>query len=84
MTLNPVKLGHAVTFLKYFASVVSLIFLAKTLIWNKITFSASNSLNLTELVVNKPMKSIYKKNLPVFLFLINLWLLNVKTLRAYN
>ena len=46
MTLNCVKLGRAVTFMKYLASVVSLIFLAKTLIWNKITFPASNSQNL--------------------------------------
>ena len=62
MTLNRVKLGRAVTFMKYLASVVSLIFLAKTLIWNKITFPTSNSLNLAELVVNQPMKCIYKKN----------------------
>ena len=61
MTLNRVKLGRAVTFMKYLASVVSLIFPAKTLIWNKITFPASNSLNLAELVVNESMKSIYKK-----------------------
>ena len=61
MTLNCVKLGCAVTFMKYLASVASLIFLAKTLIWNKITFPASNLLNLAELVVNEPMKSIYKK-----------------------
>ena len=40
MTLNRVKLGRVVTFLKYIASVVSLIFLALTLIWNKITFPA--------------------------------------------
>ena len=32
MTLDPVKLGRAVTFMKYFASVVSLIFLPKTFI----------------------------------------------------
>ena len=38
MTLNRVKLGRVVTFIKYLASVVSLIFLPKTLIWNKITF----------------------------------------------
>ena len=38
MTLNRVKLGRAVTFVKYLASVVSLIFLTLTLIWNKITF----------------------------------------------
>ena len=61
MNLNRVKLGRAVTFMKYFANVVSLIFLEKTLIWNKITFPASNSLNLAELVVNEPTKSIYEK-----------------------
>ena len=62
MTLNRVKLGRAVTFMKYLASVVSLIFLAKTLIWNKITFPASNLLNFAELVENESLKSIYKKN----------------------
>ena len=61
MTLNRVKLGRAVTFMTYLTSVVSLIFLAKTLIWNRITFPLSNSLNLPELMVNKPMKCIYKK-----------------------
>ena len=61
MTLNRVKLGRTVTFMKYLTSVVSLIFLAKTLICNKIRFPASNSLNLAELIVNEPMKSIYKK-----------------------
>ena len=49
--------------MKYLASVVSLIFLAKTLIWNKIMFPVSNSLNLAELVVNEPMKSI--TNIPL-------------------
>ena len=52
MTLNRTKLVPTVTFMKYLASAVSLIFLEETLIWNKITFSASNSLNLAELVVN--------------------------------
>ena len=67
MTFRRVKLGHAVTFVKYPASVVSLMFLTKTLIWNKITFLASNSMNLAELVANEPMKSIYKKltNIPL-------------------
>ena len=59
MTFNCLKLERAVTFRKHLASVVSLIFL--TLICNKITFPASNSLNLAELVVNEHMKSIYKK-----------------------
>ena len=62
MTLNRVKLGRAVTFMKYLASVVLLIFLPKTLFWNKITFSASNLLNFAELVENELMKSISKKN----------------------
>ena len=61
MTLNRLKLGRAVTFMKYLSSVVSLIFLAKTLIWNKINFSTLNLMNLAELMENKPMKSIYQK-----------------------
>ena len=61
MTLNRVKLGRAVTFVKYLAKAVSLIYLAKTLFWNKIKLPASNSLNLAKLVVNNPIKSIYKK-----------------------
>ena len=60
MTLNRVKLGRAVTFMKYLAGVVYLIFLVKTLIWNKITFPASNLQNFAELVENEPLKSIYK------------------------
>ena len=59
--MTRVKLGGAVTFMKYLASVVSLIFLPKTLIWNKITFLASNLLNFAELVENVLMKSICKK-----------------------
>ena len=46
MTLNRVKLVRADTFTKYLASVVSLIFLPKT---------------LNQLLVNEPMKSISKK-----------------------
>ena len=68
MTINRVKPRRAVTFMKYPASVVSLIFLPKTLIWNKITFPTSNSLNLAELVVNELMTSIFKKKLPCFFF----------------
>ena len=44
-----VKVGRAVNFRKYVASVVSLIFLPKTLICNKIMFRLSNSLNSAEL-----------------------------------
>ena len=83
MSLNHVKLGRRVTFIKYLASEVPLIFLALTLIWNEITLSAQNTLNLAQLVVNKPINSIYKKK-PIFLFLFNLSLLNVKTSKAHN
>ena len=59
MTLNRLKLGRVVNFIKHLASVVSLIFLAKTLIWNKINFPTLNLMNLAELVENELMKSIY-------------------------
>ena len=61
MTLNRLKLGRAVTFMKYLASVVSLIFLVKTVIWKKINFPTLNLMNLAELVENEPMKSIYQR-----------------------
>ena len=85
MTLNRLKLVRAVTFMKYLASVVSLIFLVKTLIWNKINFPTSNLLNLSDLVKNELMKSLFLlKNLPKFLFLFDLSLLNLKISRASN
>ena len=62
MTVNCLKLGPAVSFMKYLASVLSLIFLAKTLIWNKINFPTLNLMDLAELMENEPMKSIYQKN----------------------
>ena len=60
------KLGRAATFMEYLASLVSLIFLLNTLMWNKITFWLSNSLNPAELVVNEIPKSRSKKftNIP--------------------
>ena len=61
MNPNHIKLGRAVTFMKYLASVVSLIFLLKTLLGNNIMFPASNLLNFPELVKNEPMKTISKK-----------------------
>ena len=61
MTLNRVKLGHAVTFMKYLASVVPLIILPKTVNSSKIRFPESNSLNLAKLLVNELMKRISKK-----------------------
>ena len=60
MTLNHLKLGRAVTLMNYLASVVPLISLPKSLIWNKIKFRISNSLKLAELVVIKLTKSISK------------------------
>ena len=68
MTLNHVKLGCVVTFMKYLASVVSLISLPKTLIWNKITIPASNSLHFPELVENELMKSISPKFINIFFY----------------
>ena len=61
MTLNCVKLWRQVTFMKYLASVVYLIFLPKTLMRNKTTFPASNSLTFAELLENEHMKNISKK-----------------------
>ena len=54
-------LGCAVTFMKYLASVISLIFLPKTLIWNKMTFPASNLLNFIELLQKKLIRVSPKK-----------------------
>ena len=53
MTLNRVKLGLTVTFMKYLARVAFLIFLPKTSIWIKITFLASILLKFAELVENE-------------------------------
>ena len=61
MAPNRVKLGRAITFMKYLTSVVSLICQPKTLIWNRILLRLSNSLNLAELVLNELPKSISKK-----------------------
>ena len=85
MTPKREKLGRAVTFMKYFASIISLIFLQETLIWNKTTFPASNSLNLSGLVENELMRSISKKKKKKkFLLLSDLSPLNVKISGAYN
>ena len=77
MPLNWPKVVRTVTFLKYLAGAVSLIFLQKSLIWNKMTFSASNLLN-----------SAYEEYLqnisPIFLFLSNLLLLVAKSLSLKN
>ena len=81
MALNRVKLGRAVNFMKYLAGVVSLIYLAKTLIWNRVTFPTSNSLNVADLVI---LIEYMRKKLQIFVFLFNLLLRNVKISRAYN
>ena len=81
MTFNRVKLGRVVTFMKCLACVVSLVFLPKTLIWSKITFPALNLLNFAELVKNKLMNSISKKNYQYSFFYP---LLIAKIIRAYN
>ena len=54
MILNQEKLGrigHAVSFMKYLAHLVSSIFLPKTLTWDAMAFLASNLLKLPDLVV---------------------------------
>ena len=76
MTLNRVKLRRAFTFMIYFASIVPLIFLPKTLIWNKMTFLTSNSLNFAELVENELKKIIPQKIYQhTFFYPIYRWLL---------
>ena len=63
MTLNCVVtfmkhlVSLVVTFMKHLTSGVSLTFLSKILMWNKITFRLSSSLNLPELVINEITKS---------------------------
>ena len=84
MTFNYVKLGRAVILMKHLASIVSLIFRAKTLIYNNITFPESNLSYHAEPVKNEPASSIYKKNIPIFLFIFYLSLLNVNISRGYN
>ena len=66
MTLNRAKLARGVIFMKYLASVVSLIIVPKTLIWNKITFLLSHLVNLPELVVSELRRVSPKKltNIP--------------------
>ena len=82
MTPNRLKLGLAIIFMKYLTSVVSLMFLLKTLIWNKITFAGSNSLNFAELVENEPMENFSKKitNIPFSIQFIAAYCKNFKSL----
>ena len=69
------------SFMKHLSSVFFSIFLAKTLIWSRITFWPLNSVNLAELVVNEFMERIPKK---ISIFISELSLLIVKISRAYN
>ena len=77
MILNRAKLA-------YIASVVSLIFITKTLFWNKAKFPTSDLLNLTELVVNELIKSISKQNNQYPFFYPIYHCFDVKISRAYN
>ena len=54
--------------MEHFTSVVSLIFLLKTFIWNKMTFRALYLLNFVELVENEFIKSISIKIYEYFFF----------------
>ena len=84
MILNHVKLWRAVTFMKYFAGAVSLLFLPKTLPRNKMTFLVSNSLKLAELVVDELQETIFENIYHKFILIFNLSLINVKIVRAHN
>ena len=70
MTVNRIKLGCAVTFRKYLATAAALIIIRKTLIWNKITFPASNLLSFAELVENE-LSPKYFTNIPFSIQFIN-------------
>ena len=83
MTLNHVKLGHAVTFVKCVASVAALVFLALSLIWNNITFWHKIAESCTA-GAKWAHEQYLQKKLSIFLFLFDLSLLNVKISRAYN
>ena len=61
MAFNCVKQEHAVTFMNYLTSVVSLPFLPKTFIEIKTEFPVLNLLNFSKLVETELMKSISKK-----------------------
>ena len=83
MTPNRVKLGRAVTLMKYLASVVSLIFLPKTLIWNKTTFPTSNSLNFAELMEIKLVKEYFRKKITIVSFSIQFIAVYCKDFKSF-
>ena len=73
---NSVKLERAVISVKHNASVFSLIFLPKSLIWSTMVLPAPNSSILLELVRNEPKKAFsIKFQQHCFLFLIDLCLI---------
>ena len=89
MIVYHVKLEHAVTFTKYLPSAFSLIFLTKTLTSNKVSFLASKSSRLEELVFNEPKKTIciniYHNSVSGIRYLVfDLSMLNVESLRVHN
>ena len=79
MTLNRVKLGCAVTFMKYLTSVVFLIYLAETLFWIKVTFAESCRTGGKWAYVE-----YIQRNLQKFFFIFDFALCNVSISRAYN
>ena len=68
MILNHVKLECVDTFLKDLTNVVSLFFLPKTLIQNKMAFPTSKLMNIPELSLNELRKTI-PKNIYQYSFL---------------
>ena len=79
MTLNCVKLGRVVTFMKYLASVVSNI--------SSKNFNSQIAIKFVEscrTVGKWAYEECISKNLPIFPFLFDLSLLNIKISRAYN
>ena len=80
MTLNCVKLGRAVTFMKHLTSVVSLIYLAETLFWIKgIKFADSCRAG-----GKWAYEEYIQRNSQKLFFLFDFTLRNVSISRAYN
>ena len=79
MVLNNIKLERTVILIKYITTIVSLLFILKTLTWDKIVLPASNLLNLLELMGIELKKTFSKSDLSD---LSELLLFNVKFLKA--
>ena len=78
MVLNNIKLERTVILIKYITTIVSLLFILKTLAWDKMVLPASNLLNLLELM-GIELKKTSKSDLSD---LSELLLFNVKFLKA--